>query len=43
MYFNLKLHGVWLLTTYFNPITLNTWAMTAGAVVMAGGSLASSD
>ena len=42
MYFNLKLHGVWLLTTYFNPITLNTWAMTAGAVVMAGGSLASS-
>ena len=42
MFFNLKLHGVWSLTTYFNPITLNTWAMTAGAVVMAGGSIMSS-
>ena len=29
MFFNLKLHGVWLLTTYFSPITLNTWAMAA--------------
>lgn len=42
MYFNLKLHGVWSLTKYFNPITLNTWAMTAGAVVMAGGSIMAS-
>lgn len=41
MFFNLRLHGVWLLTKYFNPITLNTWALT-GAAVMAGGSLASS-
>ena len=41
MFFNLKLHGVWLLTKYFNPITLNTWAMTAGAVVMGGMSIAS--
>lgn len=42
MFFNLRLHGVWLLTTYFNPITLNTWAMAAGAAVMAGGSIMSS-
>ena len=42
MYFNLKLHGVWSLTTYFNPITLNTWAMAGGAVVMGGMSIASS-
>ena len=42
MYFNLKLHGVWSLTTYFNPITLNTWAMAAGAAVMGGMSIASS-
>ena len=41
MFFNLKLHDVWSLTTYFNPITLNTWAMTAGAVVMGGMSIAS--
>ena len=41
MYFNLKLHGVWSLTTYFNPITLNTWAMAAGAAVMGGMSIAS--
>lgn len=41
MYFNLKLHGVWSLTTYFNPITLNTWAMTAGAALMGGMSIAS--
>ena len=41
MFFNLKLHGVWLLTKYFNPITLNTWAMTAGAVVMGGMNIAS--
>lgn len=41
MYFNLKLHGVWSLTTYFNPITLNTWAMT-GAAVMGGMSIMSS-
>lgn len=41
MFFNLKLHGVWSLTTYFNPITLNTWVMTAGAVVMGGMSIAS--
>lgn len=41
MYLNLKLHGVWLLTTYFNPITLNTWAMTAGAAVIGGMSIAS--
>ena len=42
MFFNLRLHGVWLLTKYFNPITLNTWVMAAGAAVMVGGSLASS-
>ena len=42
MYFNLKLHGVRSLTTYFNPITLNTWAMAAGAAVMGGMSIASS-
>ena len=43
MFFNLKLHGVWLLTKYFNPITLNTWAFAAGgAVVMGGMSIASS-
>lgn len=41
MYFNLRLHGVWLLTKYFNPITLNTWAMTASAVVMGGMNIAS--
>lgn len=41
MFFNLRLHGVWLLTKYFNPITLNTWAMTAGAAVMGGMSIAS--
>lgn len=41
MYFNLKLHGVWSLTTYFNPITLNSWAMAAGAAVMGGMSIAS--
>ena len=41
MFFNLRLHGVWLLTKYFNPITLNTWAMTAGAVVMGGMNIAS--
>lgn len=41
MYFNLKLHGVWSLTTYFNPITLNTWAMAAGAAVMGGMSVVS--
>lgn len=33
MFFNLKLHGVWLLTKYFNPITLNTWAYTAVTVI----------
>ena len=38
MFFNLKLHGVWSLTTYFNPITLNSWVM-AGA--MGGLSIAS--
>lgn len=43
MFFNLRLHGVWSLTTYFNPITLNTWAFAAGgAVVMGGMSIASS-
>lgn len=42
MFFNLRLHGVWSLTKYFNPITLNTWAMTAGAVVMTAGSVMSS-
>lgn len=41
MFFNLKLHGVWLLTKYFNPITLNTWALT-GAAVMGGMSIMSS-
>lgn len=41
MYFNLKLHGVWSLTTYFSPITLNTWAMAAGAAIMGGMSIAS--
>lgn len=41
MFFNLKLQGVWSLTTYFNPITLNTWAMAAGAAVMGGMSIAS--
>ena len=33
MFFNLRIHGVWLLTKYFNPITLNTWAYTAVAVI----------
>ena len=33
MFFNLRLHGVWLLTKYFNPITLNTWAYTAVSVI----------
>lgn len=42
MYFNLKLHGVWSLTTYFNPITLNTWAMAGGAAIMGGMSIMSS-
>ena len=42
MFFNLRLHGVWLLAKYFNPITLNTWVMAAGAAVMVGGSIASS-
>ena len=42
MFFNLRLHGVWLLTKYFNPITLNTWAMAAGAAVMGGMSIMSS-
>ena len=37
MYFNLKLHGIWSLTTYFNPITLNTWAMAAGSAILMGG------
>lgn len=37
MYFNLKLHGVWSLTKYFNPITLNTWAFAAGGAVVMGG------
>ena len=41
MFFNLRLHGVWLLTKYFNPITLNTWAMAAGAAIMGGMSIAS--
>jgi len=42
MYFNLKLQGVWSLTTYFNPITLNTWAFAAGgAAIMGGMSIAS--
>ena len=40
MFFNLRLHGVWLLTKYFNPITLNTWALT-GSAVMGGMSIAS--
>ena len=38
MFFNLKLHGIWLLTNYFNPITLNTWA---GAAFMGGMSIVS--
>lgn len=42
MFFNLRLHGVWSLTKYFNPITLNTWAMAAGAAVMGGMSIMSS-
>jgi len=37
MFFNLKLHGVWSLTTYFNPITLNTWAFAAGGAAIMGG------
>lgn len=41
MFFNLKLHGIWLLTNYFKPITLNSWAMAAGAAVMGGMSIAS--
>lgn len=41
MFFNLKLHGVWSLTTYFNPITLNSWVLTAG-VAMGGMSIAAS-
>ena len=38
MFFNLKLHGIWLLTNYYKPITLNTWA---GAAFMGGLSIAS--
>ena len=42
MFFNLRLQGVWLLTKYFNPITLNTWAFAAGgAAIMGGMSIAS--
>lgn len=42
MFFNLRLQGVWSLTTYFNPITLNTWAFAAGgAAIMGGMSIAS--
>lgn len=40
MFFNLRLHDIWLLTTYFNPITLNTWALT-GVAVMGGMNIAS--
>ena len=41
MFFNLKLHGIWLLTNYFKPITLNSWVL-AGAAAMGGMSIMSS-